>query len=233
MIFCGDKKNVEGLVFSGVDIANLANNHIDNYGQEGIDQTLQILKENRIDYIGLDNILIKEIKGVKIAFLGFNFVGGLGNSQQVAGQVKQAKNLANLVIVSFHWGDEYVFEPNDLQIELAHLAIDNDADLIIGHHPHVVQTIEEYKGKLIVYSHGNFIFDQMWSLETQQGIVGKYTFSDNKLVDYEFIPIQIENYSQPRILEGEGAKQVLEKLCVSQGGFGPPTYCLEGSRSIP
>ncbi len=233
MIFCGNKKNVKGLVFAGVDIANLANNHIANYEEDGINQTIQVLKENGIDYIGLDNILVREIQGVKIAFLGFNFVGGIGDKQQVANQVSQAKKLTNLVLVSFHWGEEYVFEPNDLQVELAHLAIDNGADLVIGHHPHVVQTIEEYKDKLIVYSLGNFIFDQMWSLETQQGIIGKYTFSNNQLVDYEFIPIQIENFSQPRILEGEEAKSVLERLCVSQGGFEPPTYCLEGSRSIP
>lgn len=105
------------------------------------------------------------------------------------------------MIVSFHWGDEYTAEPNSRQRFLAHLAIDSGTDLIIGNHPHWVQTKEIYQGKLINYALGNFIFDQMWSDETRKGTLGWYVIEKDKgLVKTKYYPVLIENYSQPRFL---------------------------------
>lgn len=109
--------------------------------------------------------------------------------------------------LAFHWGAEYVSVPQSAEgiapddpVEIAHLAVDAGADFIIGNHPHWVQAVELYRGKLIVYAHGNYIFDQMWSYETRVGVIGLYTFYDDKLVRVEFIPTIIEDYAQPRLL---------------------------------
>ncbi len=213
MIFCGAAENVKGLSYAGIDIANLANNHIYNYGKKGLAETIDILEKNGIDYSGINNLLVKEIKGTKIAFLGYNIVGIPGNKEKIIEQIKEAENSADITVVSFHWGNEYAFEPNWKQKEFAHLAIDNGSDLIIGNHPHVVQSNELYKNKLIVYAHGNFIFDQMWSEKTREGVIGKYYFDGSQLVDYEFIPVYIKDYSQPEIVKNAQKKEkILSRL---------------------
>ncbi len=84
--------------------------------------------------------------------------------------------------------------------------------MIIGNHPHWIQPVEIYMGKLITYAHGNFIMDQEWSLKTKQGIVGKYTFYKEKLVDVNFLPILIENYGQPKFLEENEKEKILEEM---------------------
>ena len=111
-----------------------------------------------------------------------------------------------------HSGTEYVNDPNKRQIEFAHNAIDFGADLIIGHHPHVVQTIEKYKDKYIFYSLGNFIFDQMWSQETKEGLIVKFIFEKNKNIQFSIIPIVIEDYSQPRLANEEESTKILKRL---------------------
>jgi poly-gamma-glutamate synthesis protein (capsule biosynthesis protein) len=95
---------------------------------------------------------------------------------------------------------------------LGRFTIDSGADLVIGNHPHWIQPVEIYKGKLITYAHGNFVFDQEWSLKTKQGVIGKYTFYGKELADVEFFPVQIENYGQPYFLEEENAKVILDSM---------------------
>lgn len=191
MIFCGDPRAVEGLQFAGVDVVNFANNHAGNWGQDGVDQTLQLMKVAGIEVAGFTHPIIVEKKGIKFAFLGYNDVErqvGIANYEQerMRQEITQARQQADVVIVQFHSGPEYRRQPHARQIELSHLAVDFDADLVIGNHPHWWQPAEFYKDKLIVYSHGNFIFDQMWSPETREGMVGKYSFQDGKLVKVEF-----------------------------------------------
>src|SRR6185437_11714659 len=98
------------------------------------------------------------------------------------------------------------------QSELAHLAIDSGADLVIGNHPQWIEPAELYKGKLITYAHGNFVFDQMWSEKTEEGIVGKYTFYDKRLIDVEYLPIKIEDYGQPYFLQGTDKQKILDQM---------------------
>ena len=197
IIFCGDTRHVQGLQFAGVDVANLANNHTSNYSQSGLNSTIQLLTEAGIKVTGVSGTTYLTVKGRKLAFLGYNAVGTSMSDTQIASEIRQARTKSDLVIVAFHWGNEYTTEVTTKQQYLAHLAIDSGADLIVGNHPHWVQPTEYYKGKLIVYSHGNFIFDQMWSEETRKGIVGKFTFSNNKLSDAKFLPIQIDFFGQP------------------------------------
>lgn len=208
MVFCGDLRHVEGLQFAGVDVANLANNHMGNFNQAGVDSTVQALNAVGIATPGVNDPIYVEVKGQKWAFLGYNEVDQqvgiqLSEVELIKKQVAEARTQADLVIVQFHWGVEYRYQPTEHQQQLARVAIDAGADLIIGNHPHWFQPIEFYKDKLITYSHGNFIFDQMWSIETRQGLVGVYTFYDTKLVAVEYWPVWIEPHGQPRWMEGE------------------------------
>lgn len=220
MVFCGNVGNIEGLVYAGVDVVSLANNHAGNYGEKGVLETVELLKLNGIDATGtaFSNLVIKDIRGLKFAFLGFNDVSknqtGIAsvNEQNLKVTIGDAKKQADVVIVTFHWGTEYKDQPDDRQKYLGHLAIDSGADLIIGNHPHWIQPIEIYKGKLITYAHGNFVFDQMWSQKTKEGVVGKYFFYDDKLIDVEYFPVQIENFGQPSFVDAQKRQLILDEM---------------------
>jgi poly-gamma-glutamate synthesis protein (capsule biosynthesis protein) len=219
MVFCGELQSTEGLSFAGIDVVNIANNHASNYGPEGVAETVAHLQNKGFLVAGAANAnaTFTSVNGTKFAFLGFNEVNNqpgvtTAYPETVAREVSQAKEQADVVVAQFHWGNEYTYTPSENQRRLARIAIDNGADLIIGNHRQWFQPIEFYNGKLITYSHGNFVFDQMWSRETRQGIVGRYTFSKNALVGVEFIPILIENYGQPRILEAAEAQPILQTL---------------------
>lgn len=217
MSFCGDPKAVEGLKFAGIDIATLGNNHIGNYGVEGVKETEKILHDAGIETVGT-NILYKDAKGIRFAFLAYNDIGASeagvswAEDAKIIADIKGAKNNADIVIVSYHWGVEYTDVPSQRQINLAHITIDAGADLILGNHPHWIQPVELYKGKFIAYAHGNFVFDQAWSPETKLGVVGEYTFYDKKLVDVEYLPIRIMDYGQPYMLPQEEAKSLLNRM---------------------
>ena len=217
MIFCGDPENIQGLIYAGVDVANIANNHIYNYGEKGVDETIKLLNENNITPAGLREPVYKRVKGKKVAFLGFSDFSSeknklINNENELRNKIYNSKLSSDIVIVQFHWGNEYTTKITPRQRFLAYLAIDSGADLVIGNHPHWIQPIEIYKGKLIAYSHGNLIFDQEWSRDTKLGIVGKYTFNEDKLIDAEYLPVKIENYGQPLFLEGEEKREVLNNL---------------------
>ncbi len=212
MIFCGDSRNVEGLVYAGVDIASFANNHIANYGLEAIKETKELLNANGILVTGINGAEVIDVRGIKFAFLGFNDIGVPVSEEKIKNEIADARKKADVLVVTFHWGTEYRDQPDERQKILAHSAVDAGADLIIGNHPHWIQPTEIYKDKLITYAHGNLVFDQEWSLKTKLGVVGKYTFYDMKLINTEYFPVLIENYGQPHFLEGDEKKKVLEDM---------------------
>lgn len=219
MTFCGDARHVEGMVFAGIDTVSLANNHIDNYGQPGIDETTSLFEKNEIGWSGFGNLDIQQVKNIKFGFLAFNGIEITFDRAQIKKEIKEAREKVDILIVAAHWGDEYVLTPRkygniapeDPQ-EIGHLIIDAGADLIIGNHPHTVQGVEIYKGKLITYAHGNFIFDQTWSQETQEGAVGEYTFYEDKLVNAKFHPIFIGGNYQPYFLTKESGTHILDRM---------------------
>lgn len=218
MIFCGDERNVIGLVDAGVTVADIANNHAGNYGINGINSTVNLLKKNNIGVTGNGEAAIVAIKGKKFGFLGYNSIGAKeqgiawADPVQIASDIQNLRKQVDFVIAAFHWGVEYTSSPTDFQRELAHTAVDAGADLIIGNHPHWVQGVEQYKGKFITYAHGNYIFDQMWSQETREGVLGRYTFDNEKLINIEFIPIIIDDYSQARFATQVEAVKILERM---------------------
>ncbi len=203
--FCGDTRHIEGLVHAGVDVANLANNHAGNYGISGLIGTKSLLSTAKIDVVGMGMPVIRDIDGIRFGFLGYNDIGGgiegiaSASAAYISRDIREIRSRADIVVVSFHWGVEYEATPSARQVQLAHAAIDEGADLIIGNHPHWVQSAEVYKGKWITYAHGNTIFDQMWSDETRIGVIGTYVFYDTAFIDVSFTPIKIDNYGQPRL----------------------------------
>lgn len=215
MVFCGDPRNVQGLKKAGTDIITLANNHIGNFGISGITNTVDILRKEGILTTGVSKPLITEVKGKRFAFLAYNDIGSpeegipWADEKVIQKEVREAKEIADFLVVAFHWGEEYQSQPDKRQRDLAHLAVDLGADLIIGNHPHWIQPVEIYKDKLITYAHGNFIFDQMWSQKTREGVVGRYKIYQDKVVDVEFLPVQIEDFGQPRFVTGSQKASIL------------------------
>jgi len=219
--FCGDERAIAGLDYAGVNVANLANNHLTNFGPAGTNETQILLAKHGIGMSGLGLYEIRDIRGVKFAFLGFNGVGTHIDRAEMKREIDLVRPKADVVVVAFHWGKEYELMPvagpgiaPDTPREIGHLAIDDGADLVIGNHPHWVQPVEIYNGHLITYAHGNFIFDQMWSQETREGMVGRYTFYGSRLVRVDFRPLVIDGYAQPRWLDettGEG-KAIIDRV---------------------
>ena len=180
------------------------------------------MEKNKIGWSGFGNLFIKETKGIKFGFLAFNGIEATFDRQAIKTEIKKARSGVDVLVVSVHWGDEYVLVPRssgnvalDDPREIGHLIIDSGADLVIGNHPHTVQGVELYKNKLITYAHGNFIFDQTWSQETQEGVVGKYTFYEDKLVGVQFYPILVNVSYQPKFLSKKDGQHILDRMLKS------------------
>jgi poly-gamma-glutamate synthesis protein (capsule biosynthesis protein) len=209
--FCGDARFVNGLTYMGADVANLANNHLSNYGAQGITATTQLLQQHGIQTSGLGPVAVINVRGLKFGFIGFNGVGLPIDKAALKAGIARARQLADVVVVQFHWGKEYERQPMpdpnvptpDNPVTIAHDAIDWGADIVIGNHPHWYQGVEVYKGKLITYAHGNFVFDQMWSEQTREGVIGKYTFYGTKLVAASWVAVRSYDYGQPEFMNAK------------------------------
>lgn len=218
MVFCGSEKHIEGLVLMGVDVASIANNHAGNHGVRGLGETIQLLEKNKIEVTGDVTPVYKKVKGVTFGFLGFNDISGgitgieSAQFERIKSSIAETRENADVIVVMYHWGAEYRAQPDKRQIKLAHFTIDNGADLVASNHPHWVQPVEIYKDKVIMYAHGNTIFDQEWSEKTKQGVLGKYIFAGKELVDIEFIPIGIKNYGEAFIAEDPLKTIILDDL---------------------
>lgn len=234
MSFRADIEAAAALRDAGFDVLSLANNHTPNFGETGLADTFRYLDEVGVAYAGAGSNrgeaaapAFITVKGITFAFLAYgesrivptDYEAGENRAgiafmriEEMRKAVLSAQELADIVIVSMHAGDEYEPLPNDSQIAFAHAAIDAGAEMVIGHHPHVVQPAEVYKGKYILYSLGNFIFDQMWSLDTRQGMISRAIFTSKGLSEITFHPIRIEDYAQPRFLDDESGAQVLKRL---------------------
>jgi poly-gamma-glutamate synthesis protein (capsule biosynthesis protein) len=214
-----DPRAVAGLTGAGFDVLSLANNHLWDYGRDAFNATLNILRNNGIDYIGggidyaeAHQPLVREVKGTKVAFLAYTDLAPAGimkesskpavafsDLKQIIPDIAKAKTLADLVIVSFHWGNEYETKHNQKQEALAHAVIDAGANLVIGHHPHVAQEVEKYKDGYIAYSLGNFVFDQNFSTDTRSGLMLKVTIKDKKIEKTESQRIKFTSTYQPKL----------------------------------
>ncbi|OIO20162.1 MAG: AmmeMemoRadiSam system protein B [Candidatus Magasanikbacteria bacterium CG_4_9_14_0_2_um_filter_41_10] len=176
----------------GFNMVTLANNHMLDMGRAGVPETEQVLKHSGIDFYGdayvvsSSSLFYKEIHGKTIAFLGFNDTFNSLNEATAIALVEEAKEQSDVVVLNIHWGVEYQESSYPRQQYLAHTFIDHGVDLIIGHHPHVVQEMEIYNNRPIFYSLGNFIFDQYFSIPTQQELAVGTVFHDDGISLYLF-----------------------------------------------
>ena len=192
--FCGDPKFIP---FLDNFVLNLNNNHILNYGIDGLNQTRNFLPTTSF----YDNFLTKTVNGITFGFLGYDFITyPQTNTADIIQKIKSVRPDVDYLIIAIHWGNEYLSQPEKWRVELAHQMIDAGADVIHGHHPHVWQGVETYNGKLIFYSFGNFIFDQNWSYATSHSQIAGVTFQKGEPLKYELFPIEIKFNSQPSLI---------------------------------
>jgi poly-gamma-glutamate synthesis protein (capsule biosynthesis protein) len=215
LTFSFDKKSTESLKEGNFSLVSLANNHTLNMDRIGLEETKTILNESNIAFTGdpidCDSDYIYQKDGITYFGLNVTYPSNCSN-KQIASQIEDIKfyNPETFLIILIHWGTEYKTVNSKEQEILAHTMIDAGADLIIGGHPHVVQNIEQYNNKLIFYSLGNFIFDQYFSKETQEGLgVGIEMYKDKKV--YSLYSI-INESAQPKLMEDAERVDFLNSL---------------------
>jgi AmmeMemoRadiSam system protein B len=209
---------LEGVNWSQINLLSLANNHTLDMGKEGLKETKDWLKEYQIHFIGNPLPGYQDIKNTSFAtvrsiFLAFNRILPFVNYQkEMIEEIKKVKlhNPEKYIIVSMHWGNEYELTSSPAQRELAHQIMAAGADLIVGHHPHVVQEIELIQGKPVFYSLGNFIFDHQGLPETREGFLVGLTVEPDR-ISYRLFPIQ-NPLGQPRLMKSAEAEIFLKKL---------------------
>lgn len=215
---------------AGFDILNIANNHVMDMGPEGFDKTLQVLDQNNIAFVGGGNrkfgqsCAIVTKNNIRLGFLAYNkiqFPSKLENDQYVCNldkdnvirDINKIKTECDVIIISLHWGIENVFYPSPDQINLARNFVEEGASLILGHHPSVVQGIENYKSGLIVYSLGNFQFidDAHKSIveKTKETMILSVDIKKNGIKHYQTIPVKIDDDYIPSVMDSEASDKML------------------------
>ena len=242
------------LTAGGVDVVSLANNHLMDYGAQGLLDTLDTLDAAHIPYFGAGRNMaearrpaIVTVEGQRVALLGYFFLGtrniepagvyatettpGVAGhfsdvvlmEQMLREDIAAARAQADIVLPYFHWGREGTYTPEPYQIQLAHAAIDAGASGVLGAHPHVLQAMELYQGKPVVYSLGNFVFGGNWNPRDKRGALWKGHFGpDGAYVSSEVLPLRTDRFPelpfQPVPVTGEAAEAVLRLLAESSEG---------------
>ena len=215
--FAFDPKDVARLKNYNFNFFSIANNHITDQGKQGYIETRENLDKLNFNYSGCPdrqvrecNIKILNIKNTKIAILSYSMVYGILDEEKMLAQITDSKTRADLVIVNMHWGVEY--EPTSRKNiqTLAHKIVDAGADILIGGHPHVAQEMEIYNNKPIFYSLGNFIFDQYFSKETQEGLAVGIDWQNEKIA-INLFPLQSKS-AQVELMTDERREKFLEWL---------------------
>ncbi|MGX5452565.1 capsular polyglutamate synthetase CapA [Bacillus cereus] len=229
------EETVKAVKEAGFTILNLANNHMTDYGVKGTIDTIKAFKAADLDYVGagenlkdVKNIVYQNINGVRVATLGFTdaFVAGAIATKEQPGalsmnpdvlfqQISKAKDPkkgnADLVVVNTHWGEEYDNKPSPRQEALAKAMVDAGADIIVGHHPHVLQSFDVYKQGIIFYSLGNFVFDQGWT-RTKDSALVQYHLRDNGTAILDVVPLNIQEGSPKPVTSTLGKELVYRQL---------------------
>jgi poly-gamma-glutamate capsule biosynthesis protein CapA/YwtB (metallophosphatase superfamily) len=231
--FKASPKAAAALRSAGFSVVTLANNHIMDFGWVGLQETMENLASEKILHVGAGENLaaarrpaLVECKGKKIAFLAYSLTQPLeffaaesragtapGYARIFREDIRQAKSTADYVVVSFHWGTELAAFPKSYQVDAARRAIDSGADVVIGHHPHVLQGIERYRRGLILYSLGNFAFGSM-SGHSETSIIARITL-DGAVRETELLLLNVLNTQvrfQPAILKGARGRAVISRL---------------------
>jgi len=232
-IFCKAlPESIDGLVFAGFGIVSLANNHIMDYGKNGLFDTLNVLSNYNIKSIGAGKNLtearkpvIIQIKNVKVGFLAYCDVyvsskkePGNAPSKYIERDIQNLKDSVDIIIISIHQGMDIVDYPLPNEVKLMHSIIDFGANLILRHHPHVIQGIEHYNNGTIVYSPGNFVFDYeidpLWKdlPKTRESILFQCEISKQGISEEKIIPVILNNQYQPVPAIGEKRDEILYRI---------------------
>lgn len=226
--FKGPKEYTNFLTSSSIEVVNIANNHSFDYLEVGYDDTVKNMNDADIGVSGNEYIYTQDVKGTKIAFIGHEVIY---EPQEIFDNIKNEiakvrEDGANIVVCSFHWGIEYNNMPTKYQQKLGHYAIDNGADMVIGHHPHILQGIELYNGKYIAYSLGNFVFggneilyDEKHKDVDTMLLRQELELNNNEITDIKLsvVPFRLSgdkkyNNYQPIILTDEEGIRIRDKL---------------------
>jgi poly-gamma-glutamate synthesis protein (capsule biosynthesis protein) len=222
-IYCrADPIAAERLYHAGFNVLSLANNHIMDYGEEGLNETLETLIHYNIRPIGAGKDLsearqpaVFRINGVNVGVLAYcdTYIAGkkragVAPTKYIKQDILNLKKAADFIIVSIHQGMDILDCPLKSEIERMHQIIDWGANIILRHHPHVVQGVEEYKDGIILYSLGNFVFDYtidpLWKDldKAKYAIIFRCDFTKNKIINYDIMPVSMNNLYQPNVLQG-------------------------------
>jgi poly-gamma-glutamate synthesis protein (capsule biosynthesis protein) len=224
--------SVEGLVYAGFDIVSLANNHILDYGTTGLFDTINILSERNIKYVGAGkNIndarkpVIIQVKNMKVGFLAYSDVylaskqkPGVASTKYIKKDIRELKDKVDIIVVSIHGGMSIADHPLPDEIRMLHSIIDSGASLILRHHPHVIQGIERYNKGVIVYSLGNFVFDYnidpLWKdlAEARESMIFQCELSKNGIEETNIIPAYINDHYQPEFISGDAEDEIISKI---------------------
>ncbi|MBR3280243.1 MAG: CapA family protein [Clostridia bacterium] len=220
--FKGPAEYANILLSGDVDAVNVANNHMKDYGEEGYEDTKKNLSDYNIPYFGYDNFYIYEKDGIKIGFAGLTTITDGTVETRIDNAILYFKeNNCNSIIFTFHWGTEREYKQNNIQQKVAHYAIDKGADFVVGHHPHVLQGIEEYNGKYIVYSLGNFCFggntnppdkDTMvfnLNLKYKDGLMTNYS---GTIYPAKVSSVNNRNDYKPTLANGDEYNRIMQKI---------------------
>ncbi len=221
--FKADPSYTEILKQGDIEAVSIANNHIRDYLEQGYQDTISNLEEAGIGYFGYDNKYITEVRGIKVGIFGLTpWYENEEINETIRTSIKELKDEgADIIIAMYHWGIERDNYPSGSQKSIGRFTIDEGADLVLGSHPHVLQGIEEYNGKHIVYSLGNFSFggNKNPSDKDTMIYIHKFNFKNGELIseENETIPTSISsvksrNNYQPTVLEGEEKERVMERL---------------------
>ena len=241
--FKGDPSYTRILQDGSIDVVNLANNHSRDYGEQSFTDTQHALEEAGIEWCEGDHIAYRDLNGVKTAYIGiYALENGLDKLPQVKSTIAEAKKEgAELIIVEFHWGAELVAQVDDFQKELAHTAVDEGANLVLGSHAHVLQGIEKYNGSYIVYGLGNFCFGGNSNPTSYDTMIWQqtFTFTQDGLAsgdDISIIPCQVSgdlssNNYQPVPVSGDAAANIMQTIDKLSAEFGQSysAYMVDGT----
>ena len=226
----------DGLRYAGYDVIAHAANHIKDCGAASCGDQSMLDTATNLRTAGIQSAgsganlaealrpVVVERNGVYFAFLAYDDIAAYYHATEVtagsapmdpatiAADVANARKVANVVIVMPHWGVEYTADPSERQREFARAAAAAGADLVIGNHPHWVQAHEQIGTTFVAYALGNFVFDQDWSLETQQGVVLEAAFHGTRLKGVRFYPVHIRDEHQPVFADPDEARQILDRI---------------------
>ncbi|MCF8396348.1 MAG: CapA family protein [Melioribacteraceae bacterium] len=229
--FAGTLEFADFLKDCGFDIVSIANNHILEEGESGFISTISQLEKSKIKYIGKQNngssnIEIITLNGKKIGFVAFNAVDldkiddpnliAEFSEKNIFSAVEKLNVLeVDFKIFSFHWGNEYVNIPSEYQIKFAHKLIDSGVNLIVGHHSHVIQPVEEYKNGLIIYSLGNCLFDSIASKNTAHGLCVKVQINSENRISYNLVSLKLNDKG----VSVDNSERAIKKLSVISNNY--------------